>query len=121
MMNRSSIFIVAFMIMFLGGQAAWGADTVDEREYKFMQGIINARGAGSVILNETVKVNLTRDTKFFDSRARRSTLQEMGRYKWLYVEGVKERDGSITAEEVYYLPGYIDRKDRSKYGFMQLP
>ena len=34
---------------------------------------------------------------------------------------VKKPDGSITADEVYYLPGYVSRKEKSKYGFMQLP
>jgi len=120
-MNKTRFLAVALLAMFLGAQAAWGAEAVDEREYKFMQGVINARGPGSVVLNETVKVNLTRDTKFFDSRGRKSAQQAITSYKWLYVEGVKERDGSITAEEVYYLPGYISRKDRPKYGFMQLP
>jgi hypothetical protein len=120
-MNKTRFFAAALAALFLGAQAAWCAEAIDDREYKFMQGVINARGPGVVILNETVKVKLTRDTKFFDSAARKSDLRSMGRYKWLYVEGVKEPDGSITAEEVYYLPGYVSRKEMKKYGFMQLP
>jgi hypothetical protein len=120
-MAKSRFLAVAFLALFLGAQSAWGAEAVDEREYKFIQGVINARTPGSVLLNESVRVNLTRDTKFFDAKARKSTHQEMIRYKWLYVEGVKERDGSITAAEVYFLPGHISRKDKPKYGFMQLP
>lgn len=120
-MNKSRFLAVALLVLFLGAPAAWGAEEVDEREYKFMQGVINARGPGSVVLNETVRVNLTRDTKFFDSSRRKSTPEAMSRHKWLYVEGVKKPDGSITAVEVYYLPGYVSRKEMSKYGFMQLP
>ena len=120
-MNKTRFLVVALLALFLGAQGAWGAETVDEREYKFMQGVINARTPGSVLLNESVRVNITGNTKFFDAKARKSAPQAITRYKWLYVEGVKERDGSITAEVIYYLPGHISRKDRPKYGFMQLP
>lgn len=120
-MNRSKFMAVALLILLLGAHSAWGVEVEDDREYKFMQGVINARTPSSLILNETVKVNLTAETRFFDSKGRKSASREISRYKWLYVEGVKESDGSITAVDVYYLPGRISKKERPRYGFMQLP
>jgi len=120
-MRRTKFIAVALLALFLGVQSAWGAETEDDREYLFIQGIISARTAGGLILNESVKVTLTRDTKYFDSKGRKSALKEMSRHKWLYVEGIKERDASVTAVDVYFLPGYINKKERPKYGFMQLP
>ncbi|CAG1769112.1 hypothetical protein BAC2_00057 [uncultured bacterium] len=121
-MGWSRTLIAGFLALFLCAQAAWAAvDSEDDRERVFMQGVINARGASTLILNEHVRVNLTKETKFFDSRAARSNAKALAQHRWLYVEGVKERDGSVTAEEVYFLPGYVEGKDKSKYGFMQLP
>lgn len=120
-MRRTRLIAVALFALFIGVQSAWGAETEDDREYLFIQGVINARTAGGLILNESVKVNLAPETKYFDSKGRKSSLKEMSRHKWLYVEGVKERDASVTAVEVYFLPGHISKKERPKYGFMQLP
>jgi len=120
-MRWSRTLIAAFLALFLCGQAAFAADANDERERVFMQGVINARGASTLILNEHVRVRLTKDTRFFDARARKSSVKALQQHKWLYVEGIKERDGSVTAEDVYFLPGFVEKKDKSKYGFMQLP
>lgn len=120
-MSWTRTIIAAFLALLLCGQAAWAAEATDERERVFMQGVINARGVSTLILNEHVKVRLTKDTRYFDAAARKSSVNALEQHKWLYVEGIKERDGSVTAEDVYFLPGFVEKKDKSKYGFMQLP
>lgn len=120
-MRRTRLIAVVLLALFLGAGSAWGLDAEDDREYLFIQGIISARTAGGLILNESVKVNLAPETKYFDSRGRKSSLKEMSRHRWLYVEGIKERDATVTAVDVYFLPGYISKKERPRYGFMQLP
>lgn len=116
-MGKAGIFCVIALFLFMtASRAAAGGE-----EQKFMQGVISSYGSASVILNETQRVNIGPSAAFYDSRGKPSSLAALGEAKWLYVEGTLEPDGSITAEKIYALPGYIKKKNRPKYGFMQLP
>lgn len=117
-MAKAGVFCAIALFLFMTARPAGAADG---EEQKFMQGVISSYGSASVILNETQRVNIGPATAFYDSRGKISSLGMLGETKWLYVEGAIEPDGSITAEKVYALPGYINKKSRPKYGFMQLP
>lgn len=116
-MAKAGVFFTALLFLFVTASIA-GADSAEQ---KFMQGVISSYGSASVILNETQRVNISQATAFYDSRGKPSSLALLGDTRWLYVEGAPEPDGSITAEKVYALPGYINKRNRPKYGFMQLP
>lgn len=117
-MTKAGVFFTALLFLFVTARSVAGAD---EAEQRFMQGVISSYGSASVILNETQRVNIGPSTAFYDSRGRDSSLAVLGEARWLYVEGTPEPDGSITAEKLYALPGYINKRNRPKYGFMQLP
>lgn len=110
--------IIALLILVF---AASSPAHAGEGAQSFMQGVVSSFDATSFVLNEGRKVNIDGDTAYFDSRGRQSTIQVIAERKWLYVEGSLEHDGSVTAEKVYALPGYISRQNRHKYEFMQLP
>lgn len=116
-MAKAGVFFTALIFLFVTASFA----VADGAEQKFMQGIISSYGSASVVLNETQRVNISPTTAFFDSRGKDSSLAVLSEAKWLYVEGTHEPDGSITAEKIYALPSYINKNNRPKYGFMQLP
>lgn len=116
---RGILFAAILFAFTVAGSAVWASE--DDAEMRFMQGVINSIGSSSFVLNEGQRVNMSQATEYFDSQGRPSGIQAIAEGRWLYVEGVIERDGSITAEKIYSLPGYISKKKRSKYVFMQLP
>lgn len=115
---KGIIFASLLFALTMAGGAAWASE---DDEMRFMQGIVNSVGSNSLVLSEGQRVNLSQATEYFDSQGRPSSIQAIAEGRWLYVEGFIERDGSVTAEKLYSLPGYINKKKRSKYLFMQLP
>lgn len=116
-MTKTRVFFIALLLVFTVSGAASAADG----ELRFMQGVVSSQGLTSFVLNEGQRVNMNQATAYYDSHGRESGIQVVAERRWLYVEGAPELDGSITAEKVYSLPGYINKKNRSRYGFMQLP
>jgi hypothetical protein len=118
-MSRSrlaAVFLVA--VLYLGTALAMADDT---REYKFVLGFVNSYDGTSLVINEHWKVNMTDETKVFDSRGRRAHTVRLWNNKWVYVEGPLDKKGEISAEKIYLLPGYVGKKDLRRYPFIQVP
>lgn len=116
-MGKSRVFFAALLLAF----TVSGAAGADDGALRFMQGVVSSHEYSSFVLNESQRVNINQATAYYDSQGRQTGIQVLAELRWLYVEGAPENDGSITAEKVYSLPGYINKKNRSRYGFMQLP
>lgn len=105
------IGVLFFMTVFIA--AAQGKDDEDSRDYKHANGVITESTGSSIVLNETLKVYLGYETKFFDSNGRpiSNSLEES---KCVAIEGSLNPDGSINAEKAYMRPCMVGRKDRLK-------
>ncbi len=90
------------------------------RPWKFLQGGVTEYTGERIVLNEHQVINLTGNTKVFNSYGQERDLYYLRGHGWLYVEGKLRQDGSIDAERIYLLPGYIERKDRHRYPFLKL-
>lgn len=117
-MIKARVFFIVLVLAFSIAGTAAGEDYGAER---YMQGVISSFDASSVVLNESQRVNMSEATMYYDSAGRASGIQMIVERRWMYVEGRLETDGSITAEKIYSLPGYVSKKNRAKYAFMQLP
>lgn len=117
-MAKTRVIIFALLLALAASRHCDGADSGEAR---FMQGVVSSHDYASFVLNERQSVNVNHATAYYDSRGREASVQAMAERRWVYVEGAPAPDGSITAEKVYFLPGYVNKKNRAGYGFMQLP
>ncbi len=123
MMKTIKTVILAALLGLLPVISATAGDIEPEdlREYRFVQGIVTGYNGSALMVNEGLRVNLKYDTKFFDSYGGPAGSYEIGKSKWIYVEGTVNVDKSLDAEKIYLLPGHIGNKDKKKYPFMQIP
>ncbi|MBI1910935.1 MAG: hypothetical protein HYS21_02945 [Deltaproteobacteria bacterium] len=116
------IFAICATVLLLAGAQAFALEEENRTgEYRFLQGVVSSYSSYSFILNERQVINIVHEARFFDSQGRDSGFTNLSENKWVYVEGAPAHDGSITAEKIYFLPGYVSAKHRHKYGFMNLP
>lgn len=120
-MRKAGFFTAVLFSFFLASPAVGQNADEGEKEYRFLQGVISSYGSASVVLNESQRINISHDTRFYDSRGRESGLYGLGDHKWIYVEGTPGPGGGIEAEKIFFLPRYIGKKERTGYGYMQLP
>lgn len=114
-MRWKRVFLAALLA------AATAAPSWAAEGMRFMQGVVVAQDFSSFVMNEGQRVNFNGATAFHDRRGAPAGIEVISEKRWLYVEGVVEPDNSVTAERIYALPGYIKKKDRSRYEFMNLP
>ncbi|MCP3677363.1 MAG: hypothetical protein GY721_07180 [Deltaproteobacteria bacterium] len=116
-------FIIALFVALVSTTSALYAESEveDLRRYKFLQGHVDVDKGSSFILNEEWTVYISEETTFYNSREKELKRHTLGGHKWIYVEGVLHPDGSIQAQVIYLLPGFVKKKDMQKYPFMQIP
>lgn len=118
---KKTVLIVAIML-FLIPINSFSYDGEDEqRDYKFFYGMISGYSGNSIIVNEGKKANITYETKFYEPSGKEVEAYRLTEYKWVYVEGVPNKDGSVDAEKIYLLPGPVNAGNRYSYGFIQSP
>lgn len=115
---KRAILILTFLLA-LGGPCMAGEE--NEADYGFVKGIISRLDGSGIIVNESHKVNITYATRFYEASGRETGSYALGEQKWVYAEGARGPDGSISAEKVYILPGPVGKKGSPRYDFIQSP
>ncbi|MBE9527753.1 MAG: hypothetical protein IME99_00780 [Proteobacteria bacterium] len=91
----------------------------DSSTYRFVLGSVSRDLGRTLIVNESTRLKVTRDTKVYNSRGREISANTLRGHKWIYAEGPVNEDSSITAESIYLLPGYINDKAKGRYPFIK--
>jgi hypothetical protein len=94
---------------------------VDERPFKFIQGVVSEDQGWRIIVNEGVRVRITLQTEVLDSRGRTVPRYDIKPGLWVYATGPIDFDGDVLAEKVYILPGRIDGNRLGQYPFIEAP
>lgn len=119
---KTTAIAILFMLLAIVTTATAGAEQYSpDAPMRFVRGVVVGYDGAAIIVNETDRVIVTDRTEFFNSRGKEIQRGPIRVGQWLYLEGYVQEDGSVDAEEVYFLPGNINKKDRSKYPFMKLP
>ncbi len=111
--------LLIFFLFALAAPCMAGED--GEAEYGFVKGIISRLDGSGIIVNESHKVNITYSTRFYEASGKETGSYELGEQKWVYAEGARGPDGSISAEKVYILPWPVGKKGSPRYDFIQSP
>jgi hypothetical protein len=70
-----------------------------------------------MIVNESTFV-WDQNTKFYNDKGSLVTVDKLRAKTWVYIQGVKDSAGKrMTAEKIYLLPKYIDKKEKHLYPF----
>jgi hypothetical protein len=121
-MKRLSILLSVALLLTVFAALGHAAEVEDEREYRFVLGVVNKSDLTSFTVNERQKVYIVHDTRFYDDHGKQvkggSGPKASG---WVYVEGPLNPDGSVNAESLYVLRGPVTNKNRSRYPFIQIP
>lgn len=120
-MKRLSILLSVALLLMVFASFGHGAESEDEREYRFVLGAVNKSDTTSFTVNERQKVYIVHDTRFFNDYGKPAAKAGPKASGWVYVEGPLNPDGSVNAESLYILRGPVTNKNRSRYPFIQIP
>ena len=71
----------------------------------------------AMIVNESAFI-WDQNTKFYNDKGSPVTVDKLRAKTWVYIQGVKDSGGKrMTAEKIYTLPKYIDKKEKHLYPF----
>ncbi|GMR04185.1 MAG: hypothetical protein BMS9Abin23_0074 [Thermodesulfobacteriota bacterium] len=91
----------------------------DDREYRFIIGVVNKNQVWGVIVNEGTRVRITSETEVLNSNEKKRSRYSIKEGAWLYVEGPLNYDGFVEAEKVYLLPGPVRSNEYGNYPFIK--
>jgi hypothetical protein len=135
-MSLKKAFISATVLMALlcapaalppGGQAGAaraeadleGPNVVDDRPYRFVRGVVSGDDGWRIIINEGVRVRITRQTEVLDARSVKTSRYDIRPGAWVYAEGPVDFYGDVEAEKVYVLPGHLKESELKRYPFIK--
>ncbi len=121
-MNITKWLTVVLLLAFLTGAGpVWVEAAQGKKPARFLQGFVTSYDGDRMIVNETWRIRLTGKTRVLTVDGEERARLHLEGQKWVYVEGVERRDGTIEAVKIYLLPKYIEKDERDMYPFMKLP
>jgi hypothetical protein len=96
-----------------------GPNVVDDRPYRFVRGVVSGDEGWRIIINEGVRVRITRQTEVFDARSVKTSRYDIRPGAWVYAEGPVDFYGDVEAEKVYVLPGQLKESELRRYPFIK--
>ena len=110
---RFVMFTIVFMFIFSALAFTQGQDA-----FKIQGLIMNVDFPKKVmIVNESTFI-WDQNTKFYNDKGSPVTVDKLRAKTWVYIQGVKDSGGKrMTAEKIYTLPKYIDKKEKHLYPF----
>ncbi len=115
------LLVVIVLASLAGTAPVWAKNKHSTGPARFLQGVVTDYRADRLVVNETWKIHLTGKTQVLNVEGEEMERFYLEGHRWVYVEGIERKDGSIEAVKVYLLPKYIDKKERVKYPFIKLP
>jgi len=92
----------------------------DDREYKFILGMVSDYQGWKIFINEGARVIITLETGLFNEDKNEISRFAIEPGSWIYTEGPVNLNGDIEAENIYLLPGRLDKNDYSRYPFIKI-
>ena len=126
-------FIIAITLIFLPHTALCGperqivAPTGGSPFYMVQGRVMHVDLEGNFLIVLEKKIELVDQidgnrrfrTTLKDSRGDPIALDTFREGQWVFVRGVKFKNGLVRAKEIYQLPGYVSRKGMARYSFFK--